>query len=324
MGFTTGMGAGQACGCGGVDHSERFMLGLWLFVASTGAIVSTHTAARSGGLPPLSRAILLPEHAIGSKKTDFSELKMEFVPTPTVAPMPALGTGQVLVRVHASSVNPVDIALVRSLTAPRIPGSDIAGEVVAVGPGCTSPISKVGTQVYGLLNNLHDPCPTSWPGSASCMAAGAWADYAVASENMLNTKPAQLSMTEAAVRSHILLIYILQRYTDRPDGYLRVDAAAGWPDLSSSDAAGWRTLGRLQQNSSNHVWCWGHWLHWGTACQNFCCGPHYHGGCSGPDTLGEVARSRCRRGLCAAALRLSPPPRLVCLRIGSPQFSISS
>ena len=169
-----------------------------LLVAATAAAAA---AAATAALPPLSRAILLPEHPIGTRKTDFSELKLDFVPTPSVAPEPPLGAGQVLVRVHASSVNPCDVGLARSLTAPRVPGSDVAGEVVAVGPGCTSPIAKVGTQVFGLLNNPQDPCPTSWPGSASCLAAGAWADYAVASEQMLNTKPTQLSMTEAAVRS---------------------------------------------------------------------------------------------------------------------------
>ena len=194
-----GMVGGRTCFWhSAVGNSERLMLGLYMLVASTGAN-SAHTA-RAGGLPALSRAILLPEHPIGPKKTDFSELKMDFVPTPTVAPMPPLGTGQVLVRVHASSVNPVDIALVRSLTAPRVPGSDVAGVVAAVGPGCTSSIAKVGTEVYGLLNNVNDPCPTSWPASASCLAAGAWADYVVASETMLNTKPDQLTMTEAAVR----------------------------------------------------------------------------------------------------------------------------
>lgn len=274
------------CWHGAVGNSERLMLGLWLLVASTGA-VGAHTA-RAGGLPPLSRAILLPEHPIGPKKTDFSELKMDFVPTPTVAPMPPLGTGQVLVRVHASSVNPVDIALVRSLTAPRVPGSDVAGVVAAVGPGCTSSIAKVGTEVYGLLNNVNDPCPTSWPASASCLAAGAWADYAVASETMLNTKPDQITMTEAAVRRITRFTCTVQRYTDRRGLHLCADTAAGWSDLSSGAAAGWRAMGRFQQNSCHHFWCWRYRLYWGAACQNFCCGPDHHGGGGGSDTLGEV------------------------------------
>ena len=149
-------------------------------------------------LPAEMRQIMLPRRPIGPGKTDFSELTMDLVPTPTVAPEPALGAGQLLIRVHASSVNPCDVGLARSLTEPRVLGSDVAGVVVAVGPGCSSPISKVGAQVWGLLNSAADPCPTTWPAPASCLAAGAWADYAVASETTLNAKPEPLSMSEAA------------------------------------------------------------------------------------------------------------------------------
>ena len=184
------------------------------------SVAATALNAPAPPVPALMRATMLPEHPIGPGKTDFSELKMEFIPTPSVPPEPALGPRQVLVRVHASSVNPVDAGLSRSLTAvrthapgpacpclllpppaapesapgsrgdscpqPRRPGSDVAGVVARVGPGCTSPIAKVGTAVWGLLNSATDPCPTKWPGSASCLAAGAWADYAVASEDELS------------------------------------------------------------------------------------------------------------------------------------------
>ena len=181
------------------------------------AVTPTALAAPPPPVPALMRATMLPEHPIGPGKSDFSELKMEFIPTPSVPPEPALGPRQVLVRVHASSVNPVDAGLSRSLTAvrtpapapatptttrrppeaapgsrgdpcpqPRRPGSDVAGVVARVGPGCTSPIAKVGTAVWGLLNSAIDPCPTKWPGSASCLAAGPWADYAVASEDELS------------------------------------------------------------------------------------------------------------------------------------------
>lgn len=167
-------------------------------LAATLAVTLAATLAAAAQLPPEMRQIMLPKRPIGGGKTDFSALTMNFVPTPTVPPEPALAAGQLLLRVHASSVNPCDVVLARSLTEPRALGSDVAGVVVAVGPGCSSPIAKVGAQVWGLLNSASDPCPMTWPADASCLAAGAWADYAVASENMLNAKPEPLSMTEAA------------------------------------------------------------------------------------------------------------------------------
>ena len=56
-------------------------------------------------------------------------------------PVPAPGPGGVLVRIHATSVNPVDTKIrsggmriaVRGL--PRVPGLDLSGVIEAVGPG---------------------------------------------------------------------------------------------------------------------------------------------------------------------------------------------
>ena len=57
-------------------------------------------------------------------------------------PTPACGAGMVLIRVHATSLNYRDLLMVRGhydakLQMPRIPLSDGAGEVVAVGAGVT-------------------------------------------------------------------------------------------------------------------------------------------------------------------------------------------
>ncbi len=54
------------------------------------------------------------------------------------APDPVPGPGQVLVRVHAASVNRLDLwvrSTLPNIPLPHIPGSDGAGEVVAVGEG---------------------------------------------------------------------------------------------------------------------------------------------------------------------------------------------
>ena len=72
-------------------------------------------------------------------------LKLEEVPDPQPGP------GQVVVRVHAAGVNPVE-AYIRTGTyavkpnLPYTPGVDAGGEVVAIGPGVTR--VKAGDRVY--------------------------------------------------------------------------------------------------------------------------------------------------------------------------------
>jgi NADPH:quinone reductase-like Zn-dependent oxidoreductase len=75
------------------------------------------------------------------------------------APLPSPGEGEVLVRVHAASVNPADWKL-RAI----IPGRDVSGVVEAVGPGVTR--FAHGDAVFG-------------------NADGAYAQYAVANEAAL-------------------------------------------------------------------------------------------------------------------------------------------
>lgn len=71
-------------------------------------------------------------------------------------PLPRLKPGQVLVRVRASCVNPRDWLLREGRyifrfilgAFPIIPGSDIAGEVVAIGPGVSR--WQIGQRVFGM------------------------------------------------------------------------------------------------------------------------------------------------------------------------------
>jgi NADPH2:quinone reductase len=69
-------------------------------------------------------------------------------------PPPAAGPGQVVVRVKAAGVNPVDTyvrsgAYARKPALPHTPGFDIAGIIESVGSGVTR--VKVGDRVYGFL-----------------------------------------------------------------------------------------------------------------------------------------------------------------------------
>ena len=100
---------------------------------------------------------------------------------------PAITDEQVLVRVHASSVNPAEWYAVmgpffarfgNGLRRPKTPrvGADLAGHVVAVGKDVTE--FKPGDEVFGT-------------------GAGAWSEYAAAREVRLVAKPANVSFEEA-------------------------------------------------------------------------------------------------------------------------------
>ncbi len=101
-------------------------------------------------------------------------------------PKPAPGPGEVLVRVRAASMNPLDCRLregrlrfVSRLKPPFVLGVDVAGEVEAVGPGVTQ----------------------TWPGEAvfgELPGPGAHAEYVVAGEEHFLPKPDGLSFEEAA------------------------------------------------------------------------------------------------------------------------------
>jgi NADPH:quinone reductase-like Zn-dependent oxidoreductase len=101
---------------------------------------------------------------------------------------PSIKANQVLVKVYASSVNPVDwkvrrgeYKLFTGNTFPKIIGVDLAGIVEQVGTQVTT--FRPGDQVYGMMNSLK---------------GGAYAEYAAVDENKLALKPKNLSFKEAA------------------------------------------------------------------------------------------------------------------------------
>jgi NADPH:quinone reductase-like Zn-dependent oxidoreductase len=72
--------------------------------------------------------------------------------------IPVAGPGQVLVRIHASGVNPLDLKIRAGQAGhartvlPAVLGLDLAGQVEAVGPGVTA--FRRGDQVYGLTGGV--------------------------------------------------------------------------------------------------------------------------------------------------------------------------
>ena len=102
-------------------------------------------------------------------------------------PKPVPRAGHVLVRVHATSINPLDFQVRRGdysdlVPLPSITGHDVSGVVEAVGPGVTSFVP--GDEVW------YTPQIFDGPGS--------YAEYHVAAESIIGKKPSVLSHLEAA------------------------------------------------------------------------------------------------------------------------------
>ncbi|HVZ82534.1 MAG TPA: NAD(P)-dependent alcohol dehydrogenase [Terracidiphilus sp.] len=125
---------------------------------------------------------------------------LEFTERPDAEP----GPGQVRVRVRAVSLNYRDLLMVTGrynpkLKLPRIPCSDGAGEVEAVGPGVTA--WKPGDRVAGIfMQNWVDGEPTreKVAGALGGDMDGMLAERVVLSERGLVAAPEHLSLEEAA------------------------------------------------------------------------------------------------------------------------------
>ncbi|MGY6653565.1 NADP-dependent oxidoreductase [Amycolatopsis sp. TRM77291] len=104
------------------------------------------------------------------------------------AERPTPAEGQVLVKVAATSFNPVDIGIragglreVFPLTFPHVPGIEVAGTVAELGPGVDS--HQVGDAVVAFLPMNAD---------------GAAAEYAIAPADALAAAPRTAELTDAA------------------------------------------------------------------------------------------------------------------------------
>jgi len=130
-------------------------------------------------------------------------LKLEEIQKPTP------GDDEILVEVHAASVNYSNLILVRGkpfvarlgfgLLKPKlkIPGSDIAGRVEAVGRNVKQ--FRPGDEVFGDLSNC---------------GRGGYAEYVCVPENVLALKPANISFEEAAAVPEAALV-ALQALRDK-------------------------------------------------------------------------------------------------------------
>ncbi len=104
---------------------------------------------------------------------------------------PTINDDQVLVRVHATSINRADLLQRQGRYPPppgfpvEIPGMEFAGEIAEVGASVRQ--WKPGQRVFGLIGG------------------GAYAEYVVTYENLLAEIPANLNWTEAAAIPEVFI-----------------------------------------------------------------------------------------------------------------------
>jgi NADPH:quinone reductase len=143
-------------------------------------------------------------------------------PRVTGVPRPQPCPGEVLVRIAASGVNPLDTKIFDGTAAharhapPAILGLDMAGTVEAVGPGVTR--WRRGDEVYGMTGGVGGH-------------QGSLAEFAAVDADLVALKPTNLSMREAAALP-LVFITAWEGLVDR------ADVAAGWKVLVHGGAGG--------------------------------------------------------------------------------------
>ncbi|KAI3912300.1 hypothetical protein MKW98_023169 [Papaver atlanticum] len=103
-------------------------------------------------------------------------------------PVPSPKKDEVLLKLEATSINPMDWKLQKGYLRPfiirkfpYIPGTDVAGEVIEVGPGVNN--FKAGDKVVAFLSHA---------------SGGGFAEYAVASKSLTVERPDGVSAAEGA------------------------------------------------------------------------------------------------------------------------------
>ena len=150
-----------------------------------------------------------------------------------VAP-PVAGPGQVVVRVKAAGVNPVDTyvrsgAYARKPPLPHTPGFDIAGVIESIGSGITQ--LKPGDRVYGFL------------------VAGGYAELVVCDESHVRKLPDNVSFEQGAALGTpytTAWIALFSRVNARPGETALVHGASGGVGIAAVQIArahGLRVIG---------------------------------------------------------------------------------
>ncbi len=149
------------------------------------------------------------------------------------APRPTPGAGEVLIRVHATSINPFDCAVRAgymgayiNYTFPLILGTDVSGTIEEVGEGVTD--FSPGDSVYTRAGVYRD---------------GAYAEYVLALAADLAFKPKSLDHVHSAALPHVALTAwqaLIELADLSPGQTVLIHAAAGGVGHIAVQLARWR------------------------------------------------------------------------------------
>ncbi|MHA6494886.1 zinc-dependent alcohol dehydrogenase family protein [Pseudomonas borbori] len=149
-------------------------------------------------------------------------------------PAPQAGPGQLLVKVAASGINPLDYKLRRgdfptfTHDFPAILHGDFAGRVTAIGEGVQG--FAVGDEVYGCAGGIRG-------------RQGALADFMVVDAALVARKASNLSMAEAAVLPLVLITAwegLIDKASIRPGDRVLVHGGTGGVGHVAAQLAKWK------------------------------------------------------------------------------------
>ncbi len=152
------------------------------------------------------KAILHIAHDTISKSVEFSEIEK-----------PSLGKNEVMIEAYASSVNPLDVKILKgqarmkqNYTLPSKMGFDVSGRVIAIGDEVKN--FKIGDEVYAFDNSQ-----------------GSFAENVAIREDILGLKPKNMSFEEAASIPLVSLtaLQALERGDVKPGSRVLIHAGSG-------------------------------------------------------------------------------------------------
>jgi len=160
------------------------------------------------------------------------------------APLPVPGEGEILVRVHATTVNPLDIAIRSGYMAnyfnhslPLILGTDVSGTVEDLGPNTNS--FSLGDEVYARAGVTRD---------------GSYAEFVLVNAADIAAKPQSLDHAHAAALPHVTLTAwqaLFELGNLRKGQTVLIHGAAGGVGHIAVQLAKWRganVIGTASQN----------------------------------------------------------------------------
>ncbi len=154
-------------------------------------------------------------------------------------PVPRPGVGEVLIRVRAAGVNPVDWKIAMRRLG-MVPGTDVSGTIDTLGEGVTG--WKVGDAVLGFARN-----------------SGSYAEYAVISVTSLARKPKSMTFEQAAgvpIAAETAYRALHESGRIAPGQTVLIHGAAGGVGSSAvqiAKAAGARVIGTASPNNHDFL-----------------------------------------------------------------------